>query len=491
MSIMKKLFYLGAILYSSSLFAQDIKLSGTLASAANKSLVLSNLLEQKWTIVADSTGKFNQSLDNIEKGYYTFSTTGNLYLEPGYDLSITKGKDGIVFRGKGSAENNLMMTLHGNINKLMDEVREGKMNLVPIPEFLKRMDNWKKQQYNLIQRAKIIIPAFADHRREDIGYAVRNIIREYGYLYGVDMKKRENFFGLMQKMAGNIDRVKMDSARKEMEIKKLSKEERNYLDSIDHLGTSMDNEALFKASAMYRKWMDQEIQTKVYAPKYREDYSKRVKSEVIQSKIVQHGISNPFIKAYWQYDIVSVALKMSEDIAEADSLYSAYNAHAGNTTYSEIISGIYAKIKKFTKGAAAPEFSYRTVTGEKVSLSSLRGNLVYIDVWATWCGPCKAEIPNLKKVETDYHGKPIQFVSISVDELKDTNKWIAYVTDNNLKGVQLMADNAFHSTFIQEFNIAAIPRFILIDKEGKIISANAYRPSNKKLREELDKYLAM
>ncbi len=106
---MKKLFYLGAILYSTSLFAQDIKLSGTLASASNKSLVLSNLLEQKWTISADSTGKFNQSLPNIEKGYYNFSTAGNIYLEPGYELSITKAKEGIVFRGKGSEENNLMM----------------------------------------------------------------------------------------------------------------------------------------------------------------------------------------------------------------------------------------------------------------------------------------------------------------------------------------------------------------------------------------------
>lgn len=488
---MKKLFYLGAMLYCSSLFAQDIKLSGTLPSAANKSLVLSNLLEEKWTISADSTGKFDQSLRNIEKGYYNFSTAGNIYLEPGYELNITKGKEGIVFRGKGSSENNLMVLLNANTSKLMEEVKEGKMNLVPFPEFLKKMESWKQQQYHLIQKTKTSVPEYVQHRREDIDYAVRNIIREYTYLYGVDMKKRENFFGLMQKMAGNFDRVKLDSARKEMEIKKLSKEERNYIDSINHLGTSLNNEELFKAAPMYRKWMDQEIQIKGYSPKYRENSSKGIKSEVIQSKIVQSEISNPFIKAYWQYEIFSVALKMSEDIAETDSLYTAYSAIAENKTYSEIINGIYAKIKKFSKGAAAPDFVYRTVSGEKVSLSSLQGNLVYIDVWATWCGPCKVEIPHLKKVEAAYHGKPIRFVSISVDEPKDTDKWIAYVTENNLKGVQLMADNAFNSTFIQEFNIAAIPRFILIDKEGKIIAANAYRPSNKKLREELDKYLAL
>ena len=108
---------------------------------------------------------------------------------------------------------------------------------------------------------------------------------------------------------------------------------------------------------------------------------------------------------------------------------------------------------------------------------------------ATWCGPCKAEIPHLKKIEADYHDKNIVFVSISVDKQKDWGKWEQYVREHDMKGIQLVADNAFESDFIKKMNINAIPRFILIDPSGKIISANALRPSNQELRDLLNKLL--
>lgn len=488
---MKKLFYIGAILFSNNIIAQKIQLSGKLASAPGKTLELSSLNEQKWIIKVDDGAQFNQSFTDIEKGYYNLSEVGNLYLEPGFNLKISKDADGIEFSGNGSEANNLLKKLNKNISAMSNEVREGKMNMVPVPEFLKKMEAWKKQQQQLFIKLQKSNPVFFSDRKEDIGYAARNIIREYMYVYGVDMKKRESFFELLSKMAGNFDKGKLDSARKEMEIKTLTKEERVYIDSINNTDISMNNEALFKASANYRKWMDQLISAKVYSKEYRNDFDNGMKSAAIQTKIVNKEISNAFIREYWKYDLAAVALKMSEDMAEADSVYNAYSTTAANKTFSDNISVLYNKMKKYSKGATAPEFNYRTVSGEKISLSSLRGNLVYIDVWATWCGPCKAEIPHLKKLEEEYHGKPVSFVSISVDELKDTEKWIAYVTDNKLKGVQLMADNAFNATFIQEFNIAAIPRFIMIDKEGKIISANALRPSSKKIKEELNKYLAL
>jgi len=111
---------------------------------------------------------------------------------------------------------------------------------------------------------------------------------------------------------------------------------------------------------------------------------------------------------------------------------------------------------------------------------------VYIDVWATWCGPCKAEIPFLKEVEKEYHNKNIEFISISIDSEKDHGKWIAMVNDKELGGVQLYADNSWESKFIKDYLIDGIPRFILIDPDGKIVSPDAPRPSNPKLRELFD-----
>ena len=95
----------------------------------------------------------------------------------------------------------------------------------------------------------------------------------------------------------------------------------------------------------------------------------------------------------------------------------------------------------------------------------------------------------MKLLTEDYENKDIEFVSISIDEVKDKNKWLAMLDDKEMEGIQLFADKDWKSDFVTSYAIEGIPRFILIDKEGKIVSADAERPSNPKLREELDQLL--
>ncbi len=142
-------------------------------------------------------------------------------------------------------------------------------------------------------------------------------------------------------------------------------------------------------------------------------------------------------------------------------------------------------LRTFGVGEKAINFTYPDINGNEVSLTDFEGKLVYVDVWATWCGPCKAQIPHLEKLEKEYHGKDIVFVSISVDEKKD--KWEKMVKKDNLGGVQLWA-NGF-SKICKDYSIKGIPRFMLFDKEGNIISVDAPRPSEPKLKELIDKYL--
>jgi thiol-disulfide isomerase/thioredoxin len=138
---------------------------------------------------------------------------------------------------------------------------------------------------------------------------------------------------------------------------------------------------------------------------------------------------------------------------------------------------------------ASPSFNYDNYKGGKTKLEDFKGKYVYIDVWATWCGPCRAEIPFLKKIEEKYHGKNIAFVSISIDELKNIEKWKTMVKDKELGGVQVFADNDWNSQFVKDYKISGIPRFILIDPNGNIVKADAERPSAPGLQEELDKLL--
>ncbi|QOG02938.1 TlpA disulfide reductase family protein [Flavobacterium sp. MDT1-60] len=135
------------------------------------------------------------------------------------------------------------------------------------------------------------------------------------------------------------------------------------------------------------------------------------------------------------------------------------------------------------------DFDYENHKGGKTKLSDLKGKYVYIDLWATWCGPCRAEIPYLQKIEEKYHGKNIEFVSVSVDTPKDHDKWKKFVTDKQLGGIQLLSDNEWKSAFVTSYNVTGIPRFILIDPKGNIVSADAARPSSPELQQQLDALL--
>ncbi|TDP03963.1 TlpA family protein disulfide reductase [Flavobacterium sp. 245] len=137
----------------------------------------------------------------------------------------------------------------------------------------------------------------------------------------------------------------------------------------------------------------------------------------------------------------------------------------------------------------SPDFEYENHKGGKTKLSELKGKYVYIDLWATWCGPCRAEIPFLQKIEEKYHGKNIEFVSVSIDAQKDHDKWQKFVADKQLGGIQLLADNEWKSDFATSYNVMSIPRFILIDPTGKVVDANATRPSSPELQTQLDSLL--
>lgn len=134
------------------------------------------------------------------------------------------------------------------------------------------------------------------------------------------------------------------------------------------------------------------------------------------------------------------------------------------------------------QGNPSPEFNkYINYAGGTSSLKDFKGKYVYIDVWATWCGPCKYEIPFLEKIEKQYQGKNITFISLSIDNLKDEQKWRTMIKDKNMSGIQLLADKDYDSQFIRDYFIYGIPRFILLDPNGNIVNYDAPRPSEEKL----------
>ncbi|MCK0131557.1 TlpA family protein disulfide reductase [Flavobacteriaceae bacterium F08102] len=137
------------------------------------------------------------------------------------------------------------------------------------------------------------------------------------------------------------------------------------------------------------------------------------------------------------------------------------------------------------KGRDSPEFiNYENYHGGYTSLSDFKGKYVYIDLWATWCRPCKKEIPYLQEIEKKYHKKNIVFISISIESLKTYDAWRNMVKEKNLSGIQLFAKE--DKSFTDAYKVDGIPRFILIDPKGKVVSADAPRPSSDELTKLLE-----
>lgn len=172
---------------------------------------------------------------------------------------------------------------------------------------------------------------------------------------------------------------------------------------------------------------------------------------------------------------------------DVDPFYEEFIASARNEHYKEILSAEMDNWKDVMPGTEVPDFEFETPEGELVNLSDLRGKLLYIDVWATWCGPCLREHPYWDELVEEYSDQDITFLAVSIDNTRDP--WEKMLSEKDLKGKHWFAPNAWGADFVKHFNIGGIPRFILLDADGKVIQPSTDRPSGK-IRDRIDQYLA-
>lgn len=164
--------------------------------------------------------------------------------------------------------------------------------------------------------------------------------------------------------------------------------------------------------------------------------------------------------------------------------YDYYKQEVTNAEYVKVVDELCYNAIMLAPGVEAPEIEFKDANGKVRHLSDLRGKPVYVDFWATWCGPCCKEIPHLAAfVESLGQNPEITCVSISIDD--DENAWKNKIAEDKPAWQQYLATADGQKSISQKYFVQAIPRFMFFDAEGRILSINAPRPSDPTLLEQL------
>ena len=128
----------------------------------------------------------------------------------------------------------------------------------------------------------------------------------------------------------------------------------------------------------------------------------------------------------------------------------------------------YIRLAEFKVGSDMPDFELPDKDGNMFKFSSLRGKYVLVDFWASWCGPCMREMPNVVKLYKECKGKNFEIVGISLDQKKDA--WLNAVEKNKMKWIQVSDLKSWATLPVKLCNVSAVPYTILVDPDGKVIA---------------------
>ncbi|PCI03271.1 MAG: thioredoxin [Flavobacteriaceae bacterium] len=420
--------------------------SGKIANAKIKNLKIASLdRKEVKTIVLSEDGSFTDTLV-VENGYLNFSLGreySTFYVEKGYaltlDMDASKFDESIVYTGEGSVENNYLKEKFALNQALGKASNMREISKLGETEFIAKIDSVKNVSMEFLNKATGLSSTFL-HLEKSV-LALNSVSKLQNYeRYHQHFAKLPEF-----KVSENFPKATE--------------------------GINMEDESLL-GLGVYKS-----VITDFYMAKVE---NKEDESGLDYLAIIEKEVTNQKVKNTLVYDAAKYTITYTDNL---EGYYTKFSELQKNEAYKKEITETYTKLLTVAPGQVSPTFvGYENIKGGTTSLEDLKGKFVYVDVWATWCGPCKAEIPSLKALEKEFHKENIEFVSISVDKAADREKWIAMVNDKELEGIQLFSDKSWSSDFVKGYLIKGIPRFILIDPQGNIVNSNAPRPSSDKIK---------
>jgi thiol-disulfide isomerase/thioredoxin len=378
----------------------------------------------------------------IEKPAYFRLGRNKLYLSPGdrLDVVIDKGNPtGVKIKGKGSEANfylrNAPFPKGGSYLDAGTNLKETPTETL---EFL--MEEAKKMQTSL-DKIKGISKDFrmleSARIRADL---VKSIFGVKGYA-GIKSQFRKKGEGFIQE----------------------------YIDAFEIIAKPAKDSLL-------KDFVDPKfLQIEVYR-----DILKLLPLETFSNKKYVRGIQD------WEnaVDLATKKIKPQNDKNILPS-FRAEIASIQNPVYKDALNKLLDEKLKFGNGDLAKDLVFNKTDGSTTTLSSLKGKVIYIDIWATWCGPCLGEMPYLETLKEKYKSNEnVAIVSLSIDDKAEP--WLKNLEKRNPGGIQWHIDRAK----LSDYEVAAIPRYILIDKDFKVAEMMAPRASDPKIEENLNRLLA-
>ncbi|MFV0344954.1 MAG: redoxin family protein [Bacteroidales bacterium] len=168
--------------------------------------------------------------------------------------------------------------------------------------------------------------------------------------------------------------------------------------------------------------------------------------------------------------ILSYGENMGLEYEDFKGVYDLLSDNVKNSKYGLKLNEKLEKLAKVQVGAVAPDFTLNTPDGEPIKLSSLRGKYILLDFWASWCGPCRAENPNVVKAYNKYKGKKFDILGVSLDN--DKEKWLKAIEDDKLTWHHVSDLKGWENEASQMYSVRGIPTNFLLDSEGKIVATN-------------------
>lgn len=454
-----------AFIYTGILFAQSLStVSGVWERGKPKVVKMFKVINGNLSEVATSEvkedGTFNMSFTPEYEGYYALGTSAGrmtdryvFYFKPGDALKVQVMRENYQLLGKeNTAENKEMARWHDFLFPLEDKAVyfQGKnstyVDFFPLlEEKLKELKAFKSKK----TKNKVFDTSFTDYR----DYSLLQTALQFVYSVRSAHPQDEDFIDFYR----NVDVAKLTRSASVLA----------YPDALRTIMNAFMNHLRFVSTGLSENERRKQM----------ENFSWTV--------LKQNGgvIANDTIKG-------ELALMFGHNNRTIEGM-EEYGKEYGDFFITEDQRQRWKHLKEnFKKDMEKKlpiDFTFPDIEGTNVSLSDFRGKVVYIDIWATWCGPCKKELPYLKALETEYNdNKDIVFMGVSVDVSKSIQKWKDFIKENQLPGVQLFGGDLAGPALSKPYKITGIPRFMLVGRDGNLIYVDAPRPSSTEIRAVLN-----